>query len=368
MMTPLEYYQQDLQKQGFVHDPMQQKAVEHTQALYEKILAKSAHKASWLEKLFATKAPAIKGLYFTGGTGRGKTYLVDCFYASLPIEEKHRVHFHRFMLDIHDQLEQLPQSPDPLVLIGQALARRYRVLCLDEFHVHDIADAMIMAGLLDAIFKAGMILVATSNIAIADLYRNGLQRERFLPAIKLLQQNVNEFDLLQGTDFRFNYLVSADTYQVMERQAGKQYLEQRMEMISPVPIKHRRSIMINYRSLDYVALADDVIWFDFQLLCNTPRAASDYIELACQFHTILIGHVTPMADEQDNMAKRFIHLIDALYDHNVKLIMTADVPANELYQGRRLAFAFNRTVSRLMEMGSRDYLSKQHHSYPEKSA
>lgn len=362
-MTPKEYYQQDLQKKGFVHDPQQALAVEYTQTLYDKVFSNPAPKMSWLEKLIAPAAAPIKGLYFSGGTGRGKTYLVDCFYKCIPIKEKHRVHYHRFMLEIHEELKRLPQSPNPLAIIGRSLAKQYRFLCLDEFHVHDIADAMIMAGLLDAMFKSGLILVATSNIAIADLYKNGLQRDRFLPAIKLLQENVDEFDLLEGTDFRYQQLTSADTYHVCSAGSGKQYLESRIEQMAHVPLKHQRSIMINHRPIDYLALADDLIWFDFEVLCNTPRAASDYIELARQFHTMLIGHVTLMSEEQDDVAKRFIHLIDALYDHNVKVIISSDSLPADLYNGRRLAFAFQRTVSRLTEMSSCEYLSKEHFCY-----
>jgi len=364
-MTPLEFYQRDLQKQDFVHDPRQAMAVEYTQALYDKVFSTPVIKTSWLEKLISAAPPPIKGLYFSGGTGRGKTYLVDCFYKCIPTKKKHRVHFHRFMLEIHEQLEQLPQSPNPLNIIGQRLARQYQFLCLDEFHVHDIADAMIMAGLLDAMFNSGLILVATSNIAIADLYKNGLQRDRFLPAIKLLHENVEEFDLLEGTDFRFKHLTSADTYHVCAADSGQHYLETRMEQMAPVRLKHQRSIMINHRSIDYLGLADDIIWFDFQVLCNTPRAASDYIELACQFHTLFLGHITVMNEEQDDVAKRFIHLIDALYDHNVKLIVSADHLPVDLYHGRRLAFAFQRTVSRLTEMSSHEYMSKQHLCYTE---
>jgi cell division protein ZapE len=364
-MTPQEYYQQDLQKEGFVHDPQQELAVDYTQALYDNFFSNPAPKTSWLEKLIAPAPPSIKGLYFSGGTGRGKTYLVDCFYKCIPIKEKHRVHFHRFMLEIHEQLKQLPQSPNPLAIIGRSLAKQYRFLCLDEFHVHDIADAMIMAGLLDAMFKSGLILVTTSNIAIADLYKNGLQRDRFLPAIQLLHENLDEFDLLEGTDFRFKHLTSANTYQVCSSESGKQYLETRMEKMAHVPLKHQRSIMINHRPINYLGLADDLIWFDFEVICNTPRAASDYIELACQFHTMLIGHVTPMNEEQDDVAKRFIHLIDALYDHNVKLIISSDNLPADLYRGRRLTFAFHRTVSRLSEMSSREYMSKKHLCYSE---
>ncbi len=367
-MTPLERYQQDLKQPHFVYDELQQAAVGHTQRLYEELLAARQRKLSWLDSLLGKKHPVIRGLYFMGGTGRGKTYLVDRFYECLPFAEKHRVHFHRFMLELHEQLKHLPRSPDPLQIIGRQLADRYRVLCLDEFHVHDIGDAMIMAGLLTAMFKAGLVLVATSNIPVRQLYKNGLQRERFMPAIELLQQYVDEVDLESGTDFRLNRLMNDGTYQLVDASESDALLERRFNELAPVQPKHNRSLLINNRPIPYRAMADDVVWFDFQVLCNTPRAASDYIELACQFQTFFIGHLHVMGEGQDDVAKRFIHLIDALYDHNVKLIVTADVSPEKLYEGRRLAFAFERTSSRLFEMASRDYLARAHTGFGEHCA
>jgi len=361
-MTPNERYQQDLRRSGFVADRLQKEAVQHTQRLYEEILNAPANKPGWLARLLGRRAASITGLYFMGGTGRGKTYLVDSFYECLPFPRKHRVHFHRFMLDIHVQLRQLPASPDPLKIIGRQLAQHYRILCLDEFHVHDIGDAMIMSGLLDAMFGAGLILVTTSNIAIEDLYRNGLQRERFMPAIELLQHHVRQVDLQSGTDFRLNYLACDEVLQVVDEQQSHRLIEAKFDVMAPAKAKHNRSMTINHRAIPYRALADDTVWFDFQVLCNTPRAASDYIEIACQFHTVFLSHIVVMDEGQDDIAKRFIHLIDALYDHGVKLVATVAAEPAKLYRGRRLAFAFERTSSRLVEMASQVYLARPHRS------
>jgi cell division protein ZapE len=359
-MTPLERYESDLLQPNFMADPLQRQAVAHTQRLYDELLTVQIQKPGMLARIFRNKSQYTKGMYFMGGTGRGKTYLLDCFYESLPFQEKYRVHFHRFMLEIHDRLKQLPPSPDPLQVIGTELARRYRVLCLDEFHVHDIGDAMIMAGLLQALFDNGLTLAATSNIPIKELYKNGLQRERFLPAIELLQNNVEEFDLQSGMDYRLHRLTHADTYMVVNADNAHALLEQRFADLAPSAPKHGRHLLINHRNIPYIALADDVVWFDFQVLCNTPRAASDYIEIALQFHTLFLSRISVMSEAQDDVAKRFIHLVDALYDHNVKLIATAATMPDQLYTGRRLAFAFERTKSRLYEMSSQDYMNRPH--------
>ncbi|NNF96859.1 MAG: cell division protein ZapE [Halobacteria archaeon] len=359
-MNPTERYESDLQQPHFVADPLQRYAVFHTQRLYDELLSVQLQKPGLLTKLFRHKTQPLKGLYFMGGTGRGKTYLLDCFYECLPFSEKHRVHFHRFMLEIHGWLKQLPPSPDPLQVIGAELARRYRVICLDEFHVHDIGDAMIMAGLLQALFDHGVTLAASSNISIQDLYKNGLQRERFLPAIELLEENLEEIDLKAGDDYRLHRLTHAGTYLVANANNYQQWMEQCFTELAPTIPKHAHKLHINHRDIPYVALADDVVWFDFQVLCNTPRAASDYIEIALQFHTLFLSQIPVMSESQDDVAKRFIHLVDALYDHNVKLVAAAATMPDKLYTGRRLAFAFERTKSRLYEMSSKDYMKRPH--------
>ena len=359
-MNPTQRYEADLQQPHFVADPLQRYAVFHTQRLYDDLLSVQMQKPGLLAKLFRHKSQPLKGLYFMGGTGRGKTYLLDCFYECLPFSEKHRVHFHRFMLEIHDWLKQLPPSPDPLQVIGAELAKRYRVLCLDEFHVHDIGDAMIMAGLLQALFEHGVTLAASSNISIRDLYKNGLQKERFMPAIHLLEENLEEIDLKAGDDYRLHRLTHAGTYLVANSNSHQDWMEQRFIELAPTSPKHAHNLRINHRDIPYIALADDVVWFDFQVLCNTPRAASDYIEIALQFHTLFLSQIPVMSDSQDDVAKRFIHLVDALYDHNVKLVATATSMPDKLYTGRRLAFAFERTKSRLYEMSGKDYMRRPH--------
>lgn len=359
-MTPLQRYQADIRKPGFHFDPQQQYAVQHTQQLYDALVAAPARKKTLWQRLRGKPLIPIRGLYLCGGTGRGKTYLVDAFYECLPLEKKHRVHFHRFMLDIHAELKTLPRSPDPLQVIAERIAQKYRVLCLDEFHVHDIADAMLLAGFLQALFDRGVTLVATSNIPIEDLYKNGLQRERFMYAISLLQQHTREVDLGSGTDYRFEILGENNNYRILDSEAGNRFLLDKLTTLVPCEPKHQRSIEINNRQIDYVAWADDVIWFEFEAICNTPRSAHDYIELAERFHTVLLGNIPQMQARDDSAVKRFIHLIDALYDHNVKLLATAAAEPKNLYAGERMRFTFERTISRLTEMGSQRYLQLAH--------
>lgn len=359
-MNPVEKYQQDLKKNGFQEDDQQLVAVNHTQRLYQQLLD---HKPATIFSKLLGRNETIKGLYLWGGTGRGKTYLVDSFYECLQTEKKYRVHFHRFMLDIHERLEKLPKSPDPLVIIARQIADTTKVLCLDEFHVHDIADAMLLAGLLKPLFENGVVLVATSNIEIKNLYKNGLQRERFMYAIKLLQQYTEEVDLGEGTDYRFSILDSSENYSVLNddnRSVVFTSMEKKFNELAPCKPKHNRHIVINNREINYRALADDLAWFDYTELCCTPRSAHDYIQIAERFSTIFISDIKQMFEHDDSAAKRFIHLIDAIYDHNVKLVVSAETLANELYQGQRLKFAFDRTISRLTEMGTQQYLHLEH--------
>ncbi len=356
-VTPTEHYQHALDT-GFAADDMQRTTVAYTQKLYDRLTDPLA-RPTLLDRLLRKKQ-VIRGLYLWGGTGRGKTWLVDSFYSCLPFEQKHRTHFHSFMRNMHERLQHLPKTPNPLKVIAADLATNMRLLCLDEFHVHDIGDAMIMAGLLEAIFDQGIALVATSNIAIDDLYKNGLQRERFMPTIALLNKYTEEINLGHGIDYRFMRLDKKGTYFIGDAAQGHEFLQQQLTSIAPCTAKHNRQININNRPIDYIAMADDVIWFDFEQICNTPRSDSDYINIAQTCHTIMISNVRYMDEEHDNIAKRFIHLIDAIYDHRSKCIISAiDEPQN-LYRGRALTRAFERTVSRLVEMDSDSYLTLPH--------
>jgi len=368
-VTPLESYQQDLKRSDFKQDEAQQHAVELTNALYEKLMAaNNAEPETFWNRIFNKRPDYIKGLYFWGGTGRGKTYLIDCFYECLPFKEKHRIHFHHFMLDIHEQLRTLPKSPNPLNIVAEKFASRYQILCLDEFHIHDIADAMLMVGLLKILVDNGVTIVASSNIAIEDLYKNGLQRERFMEVIELLSEVTTEFNLGDDTDYRFNKLDKSETYFVGNNDDLNEKLDKCFNSIVPTKPKHNRQIEINNRMLDYLALADDVVWFDYSALCESARSAHDYIEIAQVYTTLVLSNIPVMDESYDSAAKRFIHLIDALYDHNVKLICSAEVAPEKLYTGKRLAFAFERTVSRLTEMQTSRYLALPHSLSGERTA
>ena len=357
-MTPTQHYQQLIDSGTFQPDDAQVHAVSHTQRLYDE-LTTTQQNTSFFSSLLNRKQ-RIRGLYLWGGTGRGKTWLTDSFYGCLTISKKQRTHFHSFMRDIHHRLQLLPKTPDPLKIVAADLAQHTRLLCLDEFHVHDIGDAMIMAGLLEAIFDQGITLVATSNIATDDLYKNGLQRDRFMTTIELLKKYTDEVYLGHGNDYRFQSLEKCGTYYVGDTEEGHQFLQRHLDTISPCPAKHNREININNRPISYIAHADDVIWFDFEQICNTPRADSDYISIAEICHTVLISKVPYMHEEHDNIAKRFIHLIDALYDHQVKCIITAIDDPHNLYKGKALSKAFERTISRLIEMDSARYLALPH--------
>ncbi len=363
-MTPLQRYQSDIQKRRIKTDDKQWQAVQRTQRLFSELNIAAQNKTAFFATLFNKNKASVRGLYLWGGTGRGKTYLVDSFYECLPGTKKHRVHFHRFMLEIHQQLAALPKSPNPLDIIAAQLAGKMKVLCLDEFHVHDIADAMLLAGLLKAMFKQGITLVATSNIAIYDLYKNGLQRERFMYAIELLSKYTEEFDLGDGTDYRFNILDQSEHFYVIDeiktKEKGEDFLSYTFTELAPCQPKSNRSIEVNNRKIKYILCADDIIWFDFDELCKTNRSAHDYIEIAERFHTVLVSNIHEFNEEDDAAAKRFIHFIDAIYDHNVKFLASATAMPSELYHGRRMTFAFDRTISRLTEMGTEQYLKLAH--------
>lgn len=358
-MTPLQYYQQLLLHHGYKADPLQEQAMGSLDELYVDLICKDWHPGLFSRLLGNGSAP-VKGAYFWGSTGRGKTWLMDSFYACVDFPEKYRLHFHRFMRNVHMQLNELTNTTDPLKVIAGQWAKKYRLICLDEFHVSDIGDAMILGGLLDALFKQGVTLVTTSNIPVDDLYKNGLQRERFLPAIELLKQYTTEVALGDGKDYRIGLLQQDDVYHVVTGDQSEGVLKKQFELLANVPPKTHREIEINQREFHYHAWANELIWFSFDELCSKPRSANDYLDIAKSFHTVFISDIPRMDEANDSIAKRFVHLIDTLYDNRVKLIATAEVPADQLYHGRLVKFEFERTVSRLNEMASQAYLATEH--------
>ncbi len=365
-MTPLERYKKDLERDDFSFDPAQEMAVKHLQRLYDELVAytppKSEGFAGKLKGLFGKKEEPepLMGLYFWGGVGRGKTYLVDTFYESLPFDEKMRVHFHRFMQRVHDDLRKFDGEKNPLTLVAEQLSKEIRVLCLDEFFVKDITDAMILAGLLGELFKNGVSLVTTSNIVPDGLYENGLQRARFLPAIDLLKKHTEIVNVDSGVDYRLRALEQAEIYHYPLDASANESLSKSFKSIALGAGQKNVAIEINHRDMQTLCLHDDVVWFDFNELCDGPRSQNDYIELAKEFHTVFLSDVPQMKRDTDDQARRFINLVDEFYDRNVKLIISAEAGISELYLGGNLSFEFDRTVSRLLEMQSHEYLAREH--------
>ncbi len=302
----------------------------------------------------------VRGLYFWGGVGRGKTFLMDLFYEELPIKQKKRLHFHRFMREVHRKLNDFQGESNPLKKVAASFAGQARVICFDEFFVSDITDAMLLAGLLDEMFKLGVTLVATSNVEPDHLYENGLQRRKFLPAIELLNTHTLVHNMDGGLDYRLRALESAEIYHFPLDDAAETGLQAAFRSISPDEGRAAVVLPIEGRDIATRRCGDGVAWFEFAALCDGPRSQNDYIELARLFQTVLIGNVPRFGEQKEDQARRFISLVDEFYDRSVKLILSAESPILELYHGRRLAFEFQRTESRLQEMQSKEYLSRQH--------
>lgn len=362
--TPWERYQQDLERPDFQRDSAQEDAVGRLQSLYDKLVDAESDRNKAMTKLRLKlkkgKEEPIKGLYFWGGVGRGKTYLMDTFYESLPFERKMRVHFHRFMQRVHNELKALKGEKNPLQLVSKKFADETRVICFDEFFVSDIGDAMILATLMEGLFSRGVTLVCTSNIVPDGLYKDGLQRARFLPAIELVKKYTDVVNVDGGVDYRLRTLEQAELFHAPLDEAADVSLRTSFDALAVEAGKHSKTMEINGRKIPAQAHADDVVWFDFKDVCDGPRSQNDYIELARQFHAIIISNVPILGKEKDDQARRFINMVDEFYDRNVKVIMSAEAPITELYAGGRLGFEFERTESRLLEMQSREYLEAPH--------
>ncbi len=363
--TPLDLYKKDLTQDGFAHDPAQQQAVEYTQQLYENLTNPGKQfldKRGLFKRIFQRRevlsTEPIKGLYFWGGVGRGKTYIMDTFYNCLPFKDKSRIHFHSFMRSIHQELKELKNTENPLISVAERYASKTRVICFDEFHVSDITDAMLLGNLFSALFDRNVTLVATSNEHPDELYQGGLQRDRFLPAIELIKKHTKVVCVDSGVDYRFRVLEKAEIYHFPLDDEADKSLADSFEKISPEEGISNEVVEIEGRTIHALKYADSVVWFDFTAICDGPRGAADYIEIARTFQTVLVSNV-PVMDADDH-AKRFMTMIDEFYDRRVKLIISAEVPAEDLYSGTRLLKGFKRTISRLQEMGTKEYLATQH--------
>ncbi len=359
---PRPRWEQDLEA-GFVHDPAQERAVAALQDLHERLNeTRPGWLARWRDRWLgpAIDRQPVKGLYLWGGVGRGKTHLMDLFHDSLPFPEKKRLHFHRFMREAHHGLRRHGDHQNPLEKVAEDVARQARVVCFDEFFVSDIADAMILNNLLEGLFRRGVSLVATSNVPPDDLYRDGLQRRRFLPAIANLKKHTRVLNVDGGTDFRLRVLESAEIFHAPLDEAAEPAMSSAFDRLAPDGVREPEAIEIEGRPIPARGEGDGVAWFEFSALCEGPRSQNDYIELAHEYHTILLSNVPVLNRERENAARRFIALVDEFYDRQVKLILSAEAPVESLYQGNRLSFEFQRTVSRLLEMQTREYLALPH--------
>ena len=380
-MSVAARYQAALAASGHTPDAAQLRAVARLDALLERLqtaAAKASAATPWWQAPLASlgingrsQSGATPGLYLHGGVGRGKTFLMDLFHAALPPVRARRVHFNRFMQEVHARLRALGDLPEPLQQVATDLAREAQVLCFDELHVNDIADAMLLGGLFSALVDAGTTLVFTSNVSPAELYRDGLQRARFLPAIALLEQHCEVLAVEGGQDYRLRELARAPLYLDSAAPATPAALASRFHSLTGTHtvgdedngdrshvLEH--SVELAGRSVPCVRKAGDVIWFTFAALCEGPRGQADYSELACDYRTVFLQGVPVLSAEQDNAARRLVSLVDEFYDRSVKLVMSAAAPPTALYTGERLAFEFQRTASRLIEMQSHDYLARPH--------
>jgi len=358
-IAPSGLYDRGVADGRWESDRAQRAALATLDRIHAELLA--SHDAPlWKRIRWQLERREVRGLYLWGSVGRGKTFLVDLFFQSLPFADKLRLHFHRFMGRVHAELSKLEGRSDPLRDVAAHFAAQARVFCLDEFFVTDIGDAMILAGLLRHLFERGVVLVTTSNIVPRELYRDGLQRAKFMPAIELLAQHCEIVQLLSAQDYRLRALTAAGVYFTPLDDAAERAMQKCFENIAPGSRRAEPAIAINGRDIPVKLRADGVIWFDFAALCEGPRAVADYIELAQSFNTVLISGVPQFTALRDDAARRFVNLVDEFYDHGVNLVLSAAAPVTQLYCADRLRAEFARTESRLIEMQSAEYLTREH--------
>jgi len=353
-----EVYEAELGARGYKSDPAQLRGVLALERCANEWSQYKEQRSNAFKKLI-NHPPIPRGVYMHGGVGRGKSFLMDCFFQAVPVVRKTRLHFHEFMREVHRELADLQGTVNPLDALGARIAKRYRLICFDEFHVADITDAMILHRLLDAMFANGVGFVTTSNFRPDDLYPNGLHRDRILPAIALLNEKLEVISVDNGTDYRRRTMEQVKLYHAP---LGPEADAQMNEAFTRLAASHDedRLLLIEHREIRARRKAGGVIWFDFRTLCGGPRSQNDYLEIATQFHTVLLSDVPQMSARNASEARRFTWLVDVLYDRRVKLIVSAQVPPEGLYTEGALAHEFPRTVSRLNEMQSAEYLALEH--------
>ena len=355
----LDAYEALLAARGFTADAAQELAADHLQRLYYELLAFKVARRGVLRRIFSLfELP--RGVYFWGGVGRGKSFLMDCFFESVPYRRKRRIHFHAFMRDVHRQLNELKGENDPLLKVADRIADELRLLCFDEFHVSDIADAMILGRLLEALFERGVVFVMTSNYPPDKLYPDGLQRENFLPTIAMIKRQLRVVQIDAGVDYRLRTLEQVKIFHHPHDTAAEQKMNENFVALASGKCTTGATVEILGREIQTLRRCQGVIWFDFKTLCGGPRSQNDYLELARAYHTVLLSGIPKMSVSMASEARRFTWLIDIFYDHKVKLIATADCAPELLYTEGTHASEFFRTVSRLTEMCSNEYLALPH--------
>ena len=354
-MKVTEFYKQELVKRGYGSDAAQQAAIDRLQVCQNEWLSYKEVRSGKLAKM--VRFPDLpRGVYMWGGVGRGKSFLMDCFYEASPVEKKTRLHFHEFMREVHRELQELRGKADPLEILGKNIAKKYRLICFDEFHVSDVADAMILYKLLDSLFKNRVQFVMTSNYRPDLLYPDGLHRDRILPAIALLQEKLDIMNVDAGIDYRQKAMEQVQAYYTPLGSETAATMDAVFNTVAEAHDEEDPTLHIEAREIKAIRRAGGVAWFNFKTLCGGPRSQNDYLEISNLFHTVLLSEVPYMPPKMASEARRFTWLIDVFYDHKVKLIISAEVEAEKLYTEGPMANEFHRTVSRIVEMQSKEYL------------
>lgn len=365
-MNVLEFYQEALSHRGFQADAAQQRAVDRLQQAYDEWVEYKSKRSNRLTRLI-TRPEVPRGVYMWGGVGRGKSFLMDSFYSVVPVVRKTRLHFHEFMRGVHRQLDELKGVADPLDEVARRVAKKYRLICFDEFHVSDVADAMLLYNLLKALFDNGVSFMMTSNYQPDTLYPDGLHRDRMLPTIGLLKERMDILNVDSGNDYRKRAMEQVQAYLTPLGADTDRALRSAFSRIAETMDEDPR-VNIEGRDLRALRKAGGVIWFDFTTLCGGPRSQNDYLEIASRFHTVILSSVPLMSAAMSSEARRFTWLIDVFYDNKVKLIISAEVAPEELYTQGMLSNEFHRTVSRIIEMQSREYMDADQRNIAESIA
>jgi cell division protein ZapE len=356
-MRVTDLYQASLEKKAYQSDPAQELAIERLQRCQDEWEQRASSGSGFFSKLIGySSANVPRGVYFWGGVGRGKSFIMDCFYEAISIPKKTRLHFHEFMREVHRELQELRGKANPLDELGKKIGQRYELICFDEFHVSDVADAMILYRLLDALFKNKVQFIMTSNYRPDLLYPDGLHRDRVLPAIRLLEEKLDIMNIDAGVDYRKVVMDQVRAYITPLGPNVQSELEGVFAQLAGVHQEEAQELLIENRVIRCLRRAGGIAWFDFQELCAGPRSQNDYLEIAATFHTVILSNVPKMVPRMSSEARRFTWLIDVFYDHKIKLIITAEVEPDLLYVEGQMAGEFHRTVSRIIEMQSKEYL------------